>query len=217
MRSPRLYSCSRSAVHLDAFADTADARGAGLDRRRALEIMRARRIGSFGTAAIFFFLALEIVELATMGEVRRAAALGLRRVSRAGRWWRLAYRLPVRRGRDAAGRTRWRPQSRAGGALAALPILWWRVLPAYAVAAFAAVMRAGCRRWLGGMTEIFTVRRANWWNSRCCSSWRLFDFIWLCRRSSQRSRFGGRAMDFQITAEAKDAGAPAGGGLRHQG
>ena len=35
-----------------AFADTAYARGAGLDRRRALEIMRARRIGSFGTAAI---------------------------------------------------------------------------------------------------------------------------------------------------------------------
>ena len=51
------------AVHVDALADTADALGAGSDRRRALEIMRDSRIGSFGAAAIFFFLALEIVAL----------------------------------------------------------------------------------------------------------------------------------------------------------
>ena len=77
------------AVHLDAFADTADALGAGSDRRRALEIMRDSRIGSFGTAAIFFFLALEIVALATMGEARRPRRCGLRRAWRVGRWWRL--------------------------------------------------------------------------------------------------------------------------------
>jgi adenosylcobinamide-GDP ribazoletransferase len=43
-----------------------------------------------------------------------------------------------------------------GGAIAviaALPVLSWRVLSAYvAAAALAAVLRAACRRWLGGVT-----------------------------------------------------------------
>ena len=83
------------AVHLDGLADSADALGAGTDRRRALEIMRDSRIGSFGTVAIFFFLALEIVALATMGEARRTAALwlapGLARWAMVAVGWRIDY------------------------------------------------------------------------------------------------------------------------------
>ncbi len=83
------------AVHVDALADTADALGAGTDRRRALEIMRDSRIGSFGAAAIFFFFALEIVALAAMGETRRAVALwlapGLARWAMVAVGWRIDY------------------------------------------------------------------------------------------------------------------------------
>jgi adenosylcobinamide-GDP ribazoletransferase len=147
------------AVHVDALADTADALGAGSDRRRALEIMRDSRIGSFGTAAIFFFLALEIVALATMGEARRMAALwlapGLARWAMVAVGWRIDYLRA-----EGAGTMLVRPGgdrnlalASALAAIAALPILSWRVLAAYAVAvALAAVMRAAYRRWLGGVT-----------------------------------------------------------------
>jgi adenosylcobinamide-GDP ribazoletransferase len=147
------------AVHLDALADAADALGAGADRRRALEIMRDSRIGSFGTAAIFFFLALEIVALATMGEVRRAATLwlapGLARWAMVAVGWRIDYLRA-----EGAGTMLVRPGgdrnlalASAIAAIAALPILSWRVLTAYAVAAaLAAVLRAAYRRWLGGVT-----------------------------------------------------------------
>jgi adenosylcobinamide-GDP ribazoletransferase len=146
------------AVHLDALADTADALGAGADRRRALEIMRDSRIGSFGTAAMFFFLALETVALATMGETRRAGALwlapGLARWAMVAAGWRIDYLRAEGAGTMLVG-----PGDRnlalasAIAAIALLPILSWRVLAAYAVAAaLAAVLRSAYRRWLGGVT-----------------------------------------------------------------
>ncbi len=122
------------AVHLDALADTADALGAGADRRRALEIMRDSRIGSFGTAAIFFFLALEIVALATMGETRRAAALwlapGLARWAMVAVGWRIDYLRAEGAGTMLLGPGGDRNLALASAiaALAALPILSWRVL-----------------------------------------------------------------------------------------
>lgn len=147
------------AVHLDALADTADALGAGADRRRALEIMRDSRIGSFGTAAIGFFLALEIVALATMGEARRAAALwlapGLPRWAMVAVSWRIDYLRAEGAGTPLLGRGGDRNLARAGAitAIAALPVLSGRVLAAYAVAAaLAAALRAAYRRWLGGVT-----------------------------------------------------------------
>ena len=147
------------AVHVDALADTADALGAGSNRRRALEIMRDSRIGSFGTAAIVFFLALEIVALMTMGEARRTAALwpraGPGALGDGGR--RMAYRIPACRGRGTLlvgpGGDRNLALAGAVAVIAALPILSWRVLLAYAVAvALAAALRAAYRRWLGGVT-----------------------------------------------------------------
>jgi len=147
------------AVHLDALADTADALGAGTNRRRALEIMRDSRIGSFGTAAIFFFLALEIVALATMSETRRTAALWL--APGLGRWAMVAVssRIDYLRAEGAgtmllrAGGVRNLVLATATAAIATLPVFSWRVLTACAAAAaLAPVLRAAYRRWLGGVT-----------------------------------------------------------------
>lgn len=147
------------AVHLDGLADTADALGAGRDRRRAMEILLDSRIGSFGAAAIFLFLALEIIALATMGGAQRLTALwlapGLARWAMVAVSWRVDY---LRKG--GAGAALLRPGDErafviagAVAVVAALPVLSWRVLVAYAVAAaLAAVFRAVYRRWLGGVT-----------------------------------------------------------------
>jgi adenosylcobinamide-GDP ribazoletransferase len=147
------------AVHVDALADTADALGAGSDRRRALEIMRDSRIGTFGAAAIFFFFALEIVALMTMGEARRTIALwlapGLARWAMVAVGWRIEYLRAEGAGTLLVGPGGDRNLALAGAlaVTAALPILSWRVLLAYAVAvALAAGLRAAYRRWLGGVT-----------------------------------------------------------------
>jgi adenosylcobinamide-GDP ribazoletransferase len=147
------------AVHLDALADTADALGAGRDRGRALEIMRDSRIGSFGTVAIFFFLASEIAALATMGGERRAAALwlapGLARWAMMAVGWRVDYLRAEGAGTRLVASGGDRNFALAGAivALAALPVLSWRTLAAYAVAAtLASGLRTAYRRWLGGVT-----------------------------------------------------------------
>lgn len=147
------------AVHVDALADTADALGAGSERRRALEIMRDSRIGTFGATAIFFFLALEVVALAIMGEERRTVALWL--APGLGRWamvavgWRIEYLRS-----EGAGTSLLAPGgdgnlARAGtiALIAALFVLSWRVLLACTVAVtLAAALRAAYQRWLGGVT-----------------------------------------------------------------
>jgi adenosylcobinamide-GDP ribazoletransferase len=147
------------AVHVDALADTADALSAGSDRRRALEIMRDSRIGSFGAAAIFFFLAFEIVALMTMGEARRTIALwlapGLARWAMVTVGWRIEYLRAEGAGTLllAPGGDRNLALASVLVALATLPIFSGRVMLAYAVAvALAAVLRAAYRRWLGGVT-----------------------------------------------------------------
>ncbi|MFZ2063309.1 MAG: adenosylcobinamide-GDP ribazoletransferase [Candidatus Binatus sp.] len=63
------------AVHLDGLADTADALGAGRDRKRALDILHDSRVGTFGASAIFFDLTLKILALSTLAGARRYAAL----------------------------------------------------------------------------------------------------------------------------------------------
>jgi adenosylcobinamide-GDP ribazoletransferase len=147
------------AVHVDALADTADALGAGTGRRRALEIMRDSRIGSFGAAATFFFFAVEIVALATMSETRRAAALwlapGVARWAMVAVGWRIDYLRAQGAGTALVGPGGDRNLARASAiaAIAALPVLSWRVLLAYAAAAMlAAVLRMTYQRWLGGVT-----------------------------------------------------------------
>jgi adenosylcobinamide-GDP ribazoletransferase len=94
-----------------------------------------------------------------MGEARRAAALwlapGLARWAMVAAGWRIDYLRAAGAGTMLVGRDGDRNLALASAiaAIAALPILSWRVLLAYAVAAaLAAVLRAAYRRWLGGVT-----------------------------------------------------------------
>lgn len=150
------------AVHLDALADTADALGAASDRRRALEIMRDSQVGTFGTAAIVLFLALEIVALARIcvfGAARRAAALwlapGLARWAMVAVTWRADYLRAEGAGaamlRDGSDRNI--ALASVTAAIAVIPVLSLRALVACGTAiALAAALRAVYRGWLGGVT-----------------------------------------------------------------
>jgi adenosylcobinamide-GDP ribazoletransferase len=64
------------ALHLDALADVADARG-GSTRERALEIMRDPRVGAFGVSAIVCDLLLKRAALASLASRRRSVRAGL--------------------------------------------------------------------------------------------------------------------------------------------
>ncbi len=147
------------AVHLDALVDTADALGAGRDRRRALDILRDSRIGTFGAAAAFFALAIETATLASIPDRRRFVALfisiGL------ARWAMVAV---------AGGLEYLRPEGGAGATLlqrdsGSLIVASATAAAAIAVAASGRVLaaasaailvtlaaRAFYRRWLGGVT-----------------------------------------------------------------
>jgi len=147
------------AIHVDALADAADALGAGRERERALEIMRDSRIGSFGAAAIFIALALEIVALVSIPDGRRFAALivapGL------ARWVMVAvsYRLEYLRAAGAGSTILARDGARnlALASVTTMAALFcfasWRMLSAAALAIVVALaMRAFYRRWIGGVT-----------------------------------------------------------------
>ncbi len=148
------------ALHLDGLADTADALGAGRDRDRALEILRDSRIGSFGTAAIFFALTLKVVALATLYGARRYtaifAAVGLARWAMVA----VAERVPYLRAEGAGsallgGESGMRNLSIASLTVVAamLPLISWTVLSAIISAiVIVLAMRAFYRRWLGGVT-----------------------------------------------------------------
>jgi len=147
------------AIHIDALADAADALGAGRERERALEIMRDSRIGSFGAAAIFIALALEIVALVSIPGGRRFAVLIL--APGLARWVMVAvsYRLEYLRAAGAGSMILARDGARnlalaSATTMAALfCFASWRMLSAAALAiAVALAMRAFYRRWIGGVT-----------------------------------------------------------------
>ena len=150
------------AVHLDGLADAADALGAGGDRTRALEIMRDSGLGSFGTAAIFFVLALKIVAIASAVNAARAAALYL--APGLGRWAMVAvaYRLDYLRHTGAGAALLAGGGSRnfalaSAIALAGAAVMGWfdssHAVRACVVAApLTLIARVFYRRWLGGVT-----------------------------------------------------------------
>ncbi len=60
--------------HEDGLADVADGFGGGRDRQAKLDIMRDSRLGSYGAAALFFFLALRVGAVAALSAPVAVAA-----------------------------------------------------------------------------------------------------------------------------------------------
>jgi adenosylcobinamide-GDP ribazoletransferase len=149
------------ALHLDGLADTADALGAGVDRRRALEILRDSRIGAFGAIALFFALALKLVSIATVFGKPRFAMLVL--TPMLSRWAMVTVSYHIDYLRTSGAGSAMLGRGRDGGrnpaiasivALAAIiPFFSRKVIVAYVLAAIAALLlRRFYRRWLGGIT-----------------------------------------------------------------
>ncbi|MCC1493455.1 adenosylcobinamide-GDP ribazoletransferase [Cognatishimia sp. F0-27] len=63
------------AFHEDGLADTADGLGGGMDRAKALEIMRDSRIGSYGAIALVVVLGLKVATLAALPPVLAGIAM----------------------------------------------------------------------------------------------------------------------------------------------
>jgi adenosylcobinamide-GDP ribazoletransferase len=146
-------------VHLDGLADTADACGAGRDRIRALEILRDSRIGTFGAAAIFFVLALKIAALVSAtGHMERLAlylAPGIARWAMVALPCRMDYLREHGAGSGLLGIDEQRNLKVATviALIAILPVSGRPALRGIVAALLVVgVLRAGYRRWLGGIT-----------------------------------------------------------------
>ena len=63
------------AFHEDGLADAADGLGGGLDKAKALEIMRDSRIGTYGAVTLGCVLALKAAALMALGPAQAALAL----------------------------------------------------------------------------------------------------------------------------------------------
>jgi adenosylcobinamide-GDP ribazoletransferase len=147
------------AVHLDGLADTADALGAGRNRARALEILRDSRVGTFGTIAVFFALALKLVSLANLeGQARLSTlvlAMTLARWAMVAVSYKIDYLRPVGAGSSLLGRGDKLNLVRAS--IFVIPALIMahssNAILACALAVIATfVTRSFYRRWLGGIT-----------------------------------------------------------------
>jgi adenosylcobinamide-GDP ribazoletransferase len=88
------------AFHEDGLADAVDGLGGGLDRHRALEIMKDSRIGAFGAIALGMALLLKFVTLSSVPTLQAASLLlAGHAVSRLGAVFIMA-RMPYARESD---------------------------------------------------------------------------------------------------------------------
>jgi len=147
------------ALHLDALADTADALGAGADRAHALDILRDSSVGVFGSIAIFSWLGLQWIALASLDGATRSAALYL--VPGLGRWTMVAVAAGIDYLRPAGAGSFLRPEwswpnlriASVIGLIALLPVFSSHARAATAAAiAVVLALRWFYRRWLGGVT-----------------------------------------------------------------
>jgi len=147
------------ALHLDALADTADALGARADRTRALEILRDSSVGVFGSIAIFSWLGLQWIALASLQGAERSAAIYL--VPGLGRWAMVAvatgmdYLRPAGAGSFIKPEWDWFNLRTASviGVIAILPVFSSRARAATAMTIVVVLaLRWFYRRWLGGVT-----------------------------------------------------------------
>lgn len=144
-------------LHLDGLADTFDGLGGGGGRKRALEIMKDSRIGTFGALAVFMVMAMKISLLASLGK-EGSVVLFLSPVL--GRWSLvLSIRLfrparPDGMGRRFAGYCGF-PELFFASALALIFVLFslWRGLALFLTAALTTVFTGLCiSSKLGGVT-----------------------------------------------------------------
>ena len=147
------------AVHLDGLADTADALGAGVDRARALEILRDSRIGTFGAIALFFALAFKLIAIETVFGRPRLAMLVL--APMLGRWAMVAvsHNVEYLRTSGAGSAMLGRDGSRNPAIASIVPLAAMiaffsrKAIEAYVFAVIAVfILRWFYRRWLGGVT-----------------------------------------------------------------
>jgi adenosylcobinamide-GDP ribazoletransferase len=148
------------AFHEDGLADAVDGFGGGLDRNRALAIMKDSRIGAFGAIALGMALLLKFVTLNSV-PLRQAALLLLagHAVSRLGAVF-IMTRLPyVRESDDSRSKPLVQQVSMVSVAIAALtgtvavvPLGWAGGLGILAVGLVCCTWALYLRRRLGGYT-----------------------------------------------------------------
>ncbi len=113
-------------LHLDGFADCADALFSSRSRERKLEIMRDSRVGVMGAAGVFALLGLKFAFLASLPAAFAAPALGLALLNgRAGLVFYVALGRPARP--DGLGAFWFATRPAAGvlvGALLSLGVGW---------------------------------------------------------------------------------------------
>jgi adenosylcobinamide-GDP ribazoletransferase len=162
-----VLTLTTGALHEDGLSDTADGIGGGKDRKRALEIMKDSRIGTYGAIALFFSFAVRATAIAAIARDLPAlsAALTLPAVaalSRGALVWHW-HKLPSAK-TDGVAASAGQPgtgemqTALATSALVFVLLLWpdWRVVPllwaALATAICASLFTAYIRRRLTGHT-----------------------------------------------------------------
>lgn len=147
------------AIHLDGLADAADALGARDNREHALAIMRDSRLGTFGTIALVFILALKIAALAGATGNQHSVMLFL--APGISRWAMVAVAHRMSYLREAgAGTNLIDSQNHQSLRTASIIVLIGLMVPGGWVGVraglwgviFVLILRRFYRRWLGGVT-----------------------------------------------------------------
>lgn len=147
------------AIHLDGLADTADALGARGDRERALAIMRDSRIGTYGTIALVFILALKVAALTSATGIHRSVMLFL--APGVSRWAMVgvAYRMSYLRESGAGTNLLDGPKNQSLRVASIVMLLglfvpggWLGMRAGLCGAVLVLLLRRFYQRWMGGIT-----------------------------------------------------------------
>lgn len=154
------------ALHEDGLADTCDGLGGGAGRERALAIMKAPHLGSYGVLGLVLVLALKVAALHALAMRDFVATLAMLPLAHAGsravcvalmRWLPYAReaaqsRVPLRRARAAVAALALVWALLAGVAATAFVPLPAVLAAAGAMLAVALLVALGLQRRLGGFT-----------------------------------------------------------------
>ena len=153
--------CCTGALHLDGFADTADAFGGGRTRKKILEIFKDSRLGTFGVSAVVFSITGRIILTAWCIDFERyellVAAPVMSRTIQAWACSLFPYAVPGGEGSSVffTGEKRLFLTAVSVTCIAVVLLLFRSLscLTAVSVAPFpAAVFLGVCKRKIGGLT-----------------------------------------------------------------